>query len=140
MIEEASDAFLDLPEVIIMPIGTLLFSLPVSAYGIIASFLLISLREVDSQGMFVYSDELRGMILGNIFGWLWTVWFLASVQFTSVSGAAADWYFTPSDEHEHKHVQHMCLWRSISRTLRFHCGTMAVGSFIVAAVQMVSRP
>ena len=63
--------------------------------------------------------------------------FFASIQFTSVAGAAADWYFTPEDEHGHKHVQHMPLGRAISRTLRFHTGTMAVGAFIVALVQMV---
>eukprot|EP01052_Picozoa_sp_SAG31_P005040 SAG31_NODE_216_length_20053_cov_9.223815_9_plen_56_part_00 len=51
-----------------MPLGTLILSLPVTVYGIVSTALLLSLREVDANGNYVYSDELRGMILGNIFG------------------------------------------------------------------------
>lgn len=64
-------------------------------------------------------------------GWLWTVEFFASIQFTSVAGACADWYFTPEDEDGDKDVQYMALFRSISRTVRFHMGTMAVGCAIM---------
>jgi hypothetical protein len=136
VIEEASDAFLDVPGVVFFPLFTLLFSLPVTVYCLIATLLLISLREVDpNTGMFVYSQELREMIFCQLFGWLWTCWWLASIQFTSVSGACADWYFTPEID-GHKHVAHMPIARALARVLRFHLGTMAVGSFIVAAVQV----
>lgn len=135
VIEEASDAFLDVPLCIFFPLGTLILSLPVSCYCLIACFLLLSLRDFDQDtGAAIYSDELKGMLAYQVFGWLWTCWFLTSVQFTAVSGAVARWYFTPEDKDGHKTVSFFLLSGSLYRVLKHHLGTMAFGSFIVAAV------
>ena len=92
VIEEASDAFLDIPTVVFFPVAVLIVSIPISAFCCFACFLLMSLRSVDpATGAMTYClDEnvaekafpghgdpdcliLRGMIASQIFGWLWTV-------------------------------------------------------------------
>ena len=78
----------------------------------VACFLLLSLREVDpatglptypeidvTLDLVGYPDEripwpipLKALLFYQLFGWLWTCWFLNSVQFTALAGAIASWY------------------------------------------------
>ena len=115
VIEEASDAFLDIPTVIFFPVAVLLLSVPVSAFCCFACFMLLSLRSVDpATGAMTYClDEsvaqkafpgrgdpdcviLKGMLFSQVFGWLWTVQWFSSIQYTSIAGAISRWYFTPT--------------------------------------------
>lgn len=50
VIEEASDAFLDVPFAVFLPLGVLAASLPVSAFCCFACFLLLSLRRLMEDG------------------------------------------------------------------------------------------
>ena len=50
VIEEASDAFLDVPFAVFLPLGVLAASLPVSAFCCLACFLLLSLRRLMEDG------------------------------------------------------------------------------------------
>jgi hypothetical protein len=61
-------------------------------------------------------------------GRLWNCWFLSCVQFTSVAGAVATWYFTLEDDKGQKNLSHFLLSQSLIRTLAHHMGTMAFGS------------
>jgi hypothetical protein len=71
----------------------------------------------------------------QVFGWLWTVqWFLA-IQYTAVAGAISNWYFTKEDEETNeKKISSVMLSFSMYRTVRYHSGTMAIGSFVIAVV------
>ena len=98
VIEEASDAFLDIPTVIFFPVAVLLLSVPVSAFCCFACFMLLSLRSVDpATGAMTYClDEsvaqkafpgrgdpdcviLKGMLFSQVFGWLWTMQWFSSI-------------------------------------------------------------
>ena len=111
VIEEASDAFLDIPTAVFFPVVLLLISLPVSLFCCFAYFMLLSLRSVDpTTGAITYCLDpsvaeivnpgvgdpnchiLKGMLFVEVFGWLWTVQWFSSIQYTSVAGAVARWY------------------------------------------------
>jgi|EP01046_Picozoa_sp_COSAG06_P024451 hypothetical protein len=139
VIEEASDAFLDIPTVVLFPIIVLLISIPVSAFCCFACFMLMSLRSVDpATGAMTYCLDptvaeiaypgqgdpdcviLKGMMFAQVFGWLWTVQWFSSIQYTSVAGAISRWYFTPTmdsnaDGKETKDTSHFLLFDSILR-------------------------
>jgi choline transporter-like protein 2/4/5 len=61
-------------------------------------------------------------------------WFL-SIQYASVAGAISNWYFTMENAVTHeKQISSVMLSFSVWRTVRYHSGTMAVGSFVIAVV------
>ena len=62
------------------------------------------------------------------------MWFLSSIQFTSIAGACASWYFSVPDKSGNKQVSRFLLSGSLFRVIKHHLGTMALGSFIIAAV------
>lgn len=155
VIEEASDAFLDIPFAIFLPLIVLVASLPVSLYCCFACFLLLSLRRIAEDGAVLWclpkddnipladleQDEcifptiLQAMFFAQLFGWLWTVQWFLSTQYTTIAGAVSKWYFTPEDPKTHaKRVSAVLLSHSAVRTVRHHSGTMAFGSFIISVV------
>ena len=161
VIEEASDAFLDVPFAIFLPLFVLAASLPVSAFCCFACFLLLSLRRVTEDGAVllcmrnddmsipladieqeynpddscVFPTVLQGLIFAQVFGWLWTVQWFLSGQYTTIAGAISKWYFTPENPKTHeKKISAVLLSHSAIRTVRHHSGTMAFGSFIIAVV------
>lgn len=159
VIEEASDAFLDIPFAIFLPLFVLLASLPVSVFCCFACFLLLSLRRVAEDGTVllclrdddmtipltdledpnnpdcIFPTVLQGMMFAQIFGWIWTVQWFLSTQYTTIAGAVSKWYFTPEDPKTHtKRISAVLLSHSGIRTVRHHSGTMAFGSFIIAVV------
>ena len=161
VIEEASDAFLDVPFAAALPLLVLLCSIPVSAFCCVACFLLLSLRRVADTGLVEYClvngtmplsaqeqamnpDDcafpsiLQGMFYAQMFGWLWTVQWFLSIQYCSIAGAISKWYFTPENIETHeKKISAVLLSHSVFRTLRHHSGTAALGSFVVAVVIIV---
>lgn len=71
----------------------------------------------------------------QVFGWLWTVQWFLSIQYTGVAGAISNWYFTKEDEETNeKKISSVMLSFSMWRTVRYHSGTMALGSFVIAVV------
>ena len=159
VIEEASDAFLDIPFAVFLPLLVLMASLPVSIFCCFACFLLLSLRRVADDGTVllclrdddmtipladlespdnpecVFPTVLQGMIFAQIFGWLWTVQWFLSTQYTTIAGAVSKWYFTQEDPNTHsKRISAVLLSHSAFRTVTKHSGTMAFGSFIIAVV------
>jgi hypothetical protein len=108
--------------------------LPVTASGL---FLIVSLREWRVSG-WVYSDNLKAMLFAYGFGCVWMVTFIDSIQFTAISGAVCDWYFASNKSEktgicDSVHV----LTRSYYRVFRYHLGSLAFGSFIIAAVKVM---
>mmetsp|Transcript_26387 Transcript_26387/g.59980 ORF Transcript_26387/g.59980 Transcript_26387/m.59980 type:complete len:916 (-) Transcript_26387:201-2948(-) len=72
--------------------------------------------------------------LYHLFMFLWTSNFTISSSFFIVSGAVASWYWTLDKKAGLK--KHPVL-SSTSRYVRYHIGTVAVGSFIIAVVQFI---
>jgi len=62
------------------------------------------------------------------------VWFLSSIQFTSIAGACASWYFSIADKNGRKQISYFLLSGSLIRVLSHHLGTMAFGSLIISIV------
>ena len=82
------------------------------------------------------------MLFFHLFAWLWTNQIIAAINLCIIAGAVADWYFTrPSGDPSRKggdgNSFRYPILRSISRTFRFHLGSLIFGSLIVALVQLI---
>ena len=68
-----------------------------------------------------------------LFGFLWTNQLINNVAFTSLSGSYCHWYFFRRDQ---KQQTRFPLAWSTYRVFRYHLGSIAFGSFIVALIQL----
>ena len=141
VIEEAGDAFLDISArgvpLICVPIITFLIQVPIVIWGAISTLLIVSLRTFNhAEQVWVYSDELKTMIAFNICGSVWLMYLISSIQYTTIAGAVATWYFTLPDKdnpHERKLPAFM-VSRSLFRVIRYNIGSMIFGSLLITAV------
>jgi choline transporter-like protein 2/4/5 len=75
----------------------------------------------------------NGVYLYFLFGFLWTNELFNAFAFTSLSGSYSHWYFFRRDDSAKSRFP---LVGSVYRTIRFHFGTIAFGSFVIATVQL----
>jgi len=75
----------------------------------------------------------------HIFGLFWAVEFIGYWMYMVMSGAFAEWYFTPwnDDARTSKTVSGNLILRSLWRVTRFHLGTVAFGSLIIAVIKTI---
>ena len=135
VIEEASDCFLAVPKVILLPIFTFLLELPVLGYGVFSSLYILSMRihSYDPKtDRYDYTD-IQPMLAFNAFGILWSCYLLTSVQYMTIAGACADWYYTVEHDGE-RDVQLFSVERSLYRTIRYSFGSTLFGSLVIAVV------
>lgn len=69
----------------------------------------------------------------HLFGFFWNAQFLLYLGSMVVSGAVADWYFSSHQSRESWSRMPVC--SSFLRTLRFHVGSVALGSLILAVIR-----
>jgi len=82
-------------------------------------------------------DQARyqNFLIAHGFGFLWNIQFLIYFGYAVIAGAVADWYFS---SHERRHdLIRAPLCGAFARTLRYHLGSIALGSLIIAVIQFV---
>ncbi len=91
-----------------------------------------------------FNQDLRNSFAFVFFHLLWTVQFLIYYCYMVIAGATANWYFTPRDASGSKvrgrsegELSPSPVLDSAFRTLRFHMGTLALGSLIIAAIEFI---
>lgn len=150
----ASKCIEKMPLIIFTPIGQccafLTFIIPTAYY---TSFLV-------SQGTFektFFENPIDGTSTGVVSGlnftfdnssyieekmwflffvFLWTTNFIISIGFLIIALSSAQWYFTKPSERDEK-ISNRTIWESYWIVFRYHTGTVAFGSFLVAFVQFL---
>lgn len=69
----------------------------------------------------------------NIFGFFWLLFFISAFGEMVLAGTFARWYWTFNKDD----VPFFALTGSIYRTIRFHLGTLAFGSFIITVCRII---
>eukprot|EP01006_Ploeotia_vitrea_P035993 TRINITY_DN65957_c10_g1_i2.p1 TRINITY_DN65957_c10_g1~~TRINITY_DN65957_c10_g1_i2.p1 ORF type:complete len:646 (-),score=373.40 TRINITY_DN65957_c10_g1_i2:245-2182(-) len=98
----------------------------------------------DKWVQYEWNEDLKRSFGAHFFSLLWNVQFLIYFTYMVIAGAIADWYFTPWDgqgkkvrgEGEHE-LTNSPVSASAKRTFRFHLGTIALGSMIIAIIQFI---
>jgi len=75
----------------------------------------------------------------NVFALLWALFFVSAWEEMAMAGAFAQWYFTRDKDGEGSKEQlaSLPLTKSVYRTGRYHLGTLAFGSLIIAAIRFI---
>ena len=80
------------------------------------------------------SNELENYLqLYNIFGLFWGLCFVAALGEMVLAGAFSSWYWVL----DKSDLQTLPVLSSLGRTFRYHTGTLAFGSLIIAIIKMI---
>lgn len=99
---------------------------------------IVSIGELEQSGngpltKVVWSPETRYVFLYSLFGYLWLNAFIIGVTQFIISASAALWYFTSSGDSNGKGS----LMKGLYWVFRYHLGSIAFGSFLIALVQFI---
>nr|XP_021000008.1 choline transporter-like protein 4 [Parasteatoda tepidariorum] len=78
-------------------------------------------------------DNLFSAHVYNLFGLFWSQFFVIGLGQLSLAGAFASYYWT----HNKKDVPFFAVGTSLGRTCRYHLGSVAFGSLLIACVRMI---
>ena len=152
-IKVASQAIGAMPLIIFFPLVPFVFMVVLVVYWALISALIytageitlddvqcadLAFRATAADECFGYStswdERLRYGFLYHLFGLLWTAQFIIGVALTSIAGAVASFYWSRGDSAA---MPSSPVLSSFRRTCRYHLGSIAIGSFVVAVIQTV---
>eukprot|EP00296_Roombia_truncata_P007567 JP446011.1.p1 GENE.JP446011.1~~JP446011.1.p1 ORF type:complete len:598 (-),score=136.03 JP446011.1:114-1907(-) len=132
VIQQAAKAIRAMPAMFIIPLVVWVIIMGVFAYWVVIFLFLASAGEFSAaESRYVWDDTLRYMILYHLFGLLWTRAFLSAVSELMIAGSVSQWYFPQ------KGSLSFPVLAAVKNTLRYHLGSAAFGSFIIAVVEMI---
>ncbi|KAI9005278.1 plasma-membrane choline transporter-domain-containing protein [Gaertneriomyces semiglobifer] len=147
VLREAGKAVRAMPSVLFFPLMKYIILLIWMVFFIFVMALLSTSADAIKDG---FEDELNGQLnkigksyqdsrtalwlqLYFVFGFLWTYNWLLAIAQCSIAGAIATWYWT-RDKSQLPSGQ---IFRAWGRTIRYHLGSLALGSLIIAIVQLI---
>ncbi|XP_073972543.1 choline transporter-like 2 isoform X2 [Rhodnius prolixus] len=90
-----------------------------------------------SAGCRFYKMESDSVItylhLFNAFGFFWGIWFVSGLSDLILAGTFAKWYWT----FDKRRVPFFAVTEATARTLRYHLGTVALGSLIISICSFI---
>eukprot|EP00002_Diphylleia_rotans_P003031 TRINITY_DN1201_c0_g1_i1.p1 TRINITY_DN1201_c0_g1~~TRINITY_DN1201_c0_g1_i1.p1 ORF type:complete len:611 (-),score=135.12 TRINITY_DN1201_c0_g1_i1:698-2530(-) len=81
----------------------------------------------------VDEDSLQAMYIYHLVAFYWNVNFLIAINQVTIAGAIGAWYWAVNKDE----FQSSPVIRSFSRAIRYHLGSIAFGSLIIAIVQTI---
>ncbi|KXS20695.1 DUF580-domain-containing protein [Gonapodya prolifera JEL478] len=137
IIKEASRAMQAVPFIIVSPLVTFAFAIVLVAYTLwIALFLATAQGPAvfNDFGVYLSSTQLmQGLPYYHLLGFFWTYAFLVGCNQTVIAGAVASWYWTL----DKKKIPGWPVIESIKRTVGYHLGSIALGSFLIGLTQLL---
>ncbi|KAL3284220.1 hypothetical protein HHI36_018383 [Cryptolaemus montrouzieri] len=136
LFRESGKALASMPVLIFLPILTFIWlTFVVSLWFLFALWIESSGRLAEkSNGIYHYEKDgwMRLTRWLNIFGMLWQAQFLIGCQHIVIAGAVSIWYFTRDKSKLGSPIN-----QSFYNLIRFHLGSVALGSLIIAVVQFL---
>ncbi|GMF25481.1 unnamed protein product [Phytophthora lilii] len=152
IIREASKALQSMPMLTLYPIVPTFFAVGLVAYWLVAAAFIatsgkISASEIASTAAGVTGtnvgsvvpvqmkddDTMHYLMIYHLFGLLWTSQFIQAAAYATIAGAFCEYYWTL----DKRQVPARPVLRSMWRTIRYHFGSVAFGSLIIAIVQFL---
>ncbi|KAF4322258.1 hypothetical protein BBO99_00002271 [Phytophthora kernoviae] len=155
IIREASKALQSMPTLTLYPIVPTICAVALVAYWLVATAFIatsgkVSLNQIAGElanatatnstivdvGSVVPAQmddnkTMHYLMIYHLFGLLWTSQFIQAAAYATIAGAFCEYYWTL----DKRQVPARPVLRSMWRTVRYHFGTIAFGSLIIAIVQ-----
>ena len=104
--------------------------------AIVTTFWMLFAQKLTKEGPNLYTYQLSGIaiftIVFNVIVASWVMRFIAGIQYMTIAGSVAQWYFSRNKDQLNSPV-----WTSFKITLKYHLGTIAFGSFLMTLFAVV---
>ena len=144
IIETAADWFADTKRIMIVPffyfvVGALIFSGWVGCMVCVSSIGEIEVSSVSTQQKDVtWDSNTRWMAFFMYFGILWIIAFLVAMSEFVVIVSTCTWYFSRKDIPDDDGIPGDSeVWKGFWWSIRYHAGTLAFGSLLIAIVWLI---
>jgi len=139
IVKEACEAVTAMPLIVLFPLVQYFVMLIFAVYWIIVAGYMASTAKIiqNDDGTYAYemNDDMTNAIVYHFFGLLWNMAFFRHFTIMVIAGAIGSWYWTPYVDGDKPELPAMPVYRAFYRTLRYHVGTIAFGSFIIAVIE-----
>jgi len=138
IIKAAADYVKETPSAMLLPpVTVIVLCIFFGYWGVTAVYLIssgdASRIEDTAFGTFEFDKNLQRLLIYHLFGLLWfNAFVIAATQFVLASSTCL-WYFSQGTGQGAKGT----IRKSIHRLLRYHFGSIAFGSLILAIIQMI---
>jgi len=82
-----------------------------------------------------YDTLIQGFAIYHFVGFLWILFFISALGEMTIAGVCADYYFSPEPRKDNMHKHPVS--SSFFRSLRYHTGSLACGSFIITIMTII---
>jgi hypothetical protein len=139
IVKEACEAVTAMPCIVLFPLVQYFVMLIFALYWVIIAGYMASTATVTQHDDGTYSyemnEDMTNALVYHFFGYLWNMAFFRHFTIMVIAGAVVTWYWTPYIDGDKPDVPMLPVYRSFYRTLRYHVGTIAFGSFIIAVIE-----
>lgn len=133
LFKEAGKAIASMPFLLLQPLMTLIFlGGALAGFGYLFLYIVTTRNPiVDTTGFVYFEDDdlMKYMFVYYLLGFVWVTQFIIGCERLAISGAVALWFFS-----RNKSKLGMPIANSIGRLIRYHLGSVAFGSLIIAIV------
>lgn len=145
IIEAACEAVQSMPLIVLFPLCQYGIMLLFMVYWICVALYMASAGDYvkdDLTGVYTmeWNENMQKAIMYHFFGLLWNMAFLRHMTILILAGAFSVWYWTPLDdklEGKFQSEHPAPILSSVKRSILYHTGTVAFGSFIIAVIQAI---
>jgi len=141
LFKEAGEVIITMPLIILQPFYTVIAVALFLGYWTITLLYIVAckdavIKEFSYADLVKYeTDEfMKYAVWYHVFGLFWVTQFLVACQLLIIAGAAAAWYFT----RDKSKLGWFPILASFYRAVRYHLGTLAFGSLIIAIIQFIT--
>jgi hypothetical protein len=142
IMEASSEFILENKKIVLLPVVMYILCLPVIGWWTTATIYIYSMGtakydEFNFVASIENTDQSDYMMLYMLFGLFWMIAFLIAVQIFTTSATTCLWYFTGHGSDSAGPKGTYSVWMAMKWGIRYHLGSLAFGSFIVAVVTMI---
>ena len=125
-----------MPMILFSPVIPLVMNVAFMAWAVLVATYLYASGTIERNSetgviAITWNETLQYMSLYHLFGIFWTTQFIAGFGVMVTAGAVAAFYWQRDD------MPRGPIRKAMGRAVRYHIGSIALGSFIVAVVQFV---
>jgi hypothetical protein len=138
----ASDYIDDNKRIVLLPLISYLFCLPVFAWWTISTVYLYTVgtatfKENSFIADIVWDANVKEMLWLMLFGLLWVVSFFLALQSFIIAVTVCMWYYSKGSDEDDPEARGSSVSTSVWWAVRYHMGSIAFGSFLIAVVTMI---
>nr|KAG5709578.1 hypothetical protein BaRGS_001628 [Batillaria attramentaria] len=137
LFKEAGKAVARMPQLLLQPFVVLvIMGATLAGFGYMFLYIVTARNPVvdSSTGFVSYEQDepMKGLAFYYLLGFIWVTQFIIGCERLTISSAVALWYFTRDKTRLSSPVS-----RSVFRLIRYHMGSVAFGSLIIAFVVLI---